>query len=72
MSESCVLGPQSHSHIVCRKWPAELVLVRRGDRLFGRGRGAWHCNDVMHEGEFAIDDGTYVHHDSIALSFEAV
>ena len=42
------------------------------DRLFGRGRGGWHCNDVMHEGEFAIDDGTYLHHDSIALSFEAV
>jgi hypothetical protein len=72
MSESCVLGPQAHSHIVCRKWLAELVLVRRGDRLFGRGRGAWHCDDVMYEGEFAIDDGTRVHHDSIALSFEAV
>jgi hypothetical protein len=38
MSESCVVGPQSHSHIRCPKWSDDLVLFRRGDDLQFRSR----------------------------------
>jgi hypothetical protein len=33
MSDSCILGPQRHSHICCRNWVDELVLFRRGEGL---------------------------------------
>ena len=33
MSDSCILGPQENSHIRCRHWPGDLVLVRRGDQV---------------------------------------
>ncbi len=36
MSESCILGPQSHSHIQCRGWNDPLVLIRRGEKLLCR------------------------------------
>lgn len=32
-AESCVLGPASHNHIVCRDWPSDVVLFRSGDKL---------------------------------------
>ena len=36
MSESCILGPQSHSHVRCRPWESDLVLFRRGEELMCR------------------------------------
>lgn len=33
MSDSCILGPQGHSHVCCRDWTDELVFFRRGDGL---------------------------------------
>ena len=33
MSESCILGPKSQSHICCRNWDDDFVLFRRGDDL---------------------------------------
>ena len=36
MRESCILGPQSHSHVRCRDWTSDLVLFRRGDELMCR------------------------------------
>ena len=37
MAESCVLGPEPHSHVVCREWPGEVVLYRHDDELYCRG-----------------------------------
>ena len=36
MADSCVLGPKSHSHVVCRDWPSEVVLYRHDDELYCR------------------------------------
>jgi hypothetical protein len=33
MANSCVLGPGSNSHVVCRKWQQDVVLVRQGQTL---------------------------------------
>ena len=37
MAESCVLGPQRKSHIVCRGWRGEVIFYRQGEELFCRG-----------------------------------
>ncbi len=33
MSDSCILGPQAHSHVCCRNWTDELVFFRSGEGL---------------------------------------
>lgn len=72
MSESCILGPQQHSHIVCRDWSEELVLFRRGEELQFRTSA-----EVELDGEPAAS-GTTVAGDcriegaNISLSFEEI
>lgn len=34
-ADTCVLGPSAQGHVLCRNWPAEVVLFRRPD--------GWHC-----------------------------
>jgi len=33
MSDSCIFGPHSHSHVCCRDWTEDLVFIRRGEGL---------------------------------------
>ena len=33
MADCCVLGPKPNSHIVCREWPREVILVRQEETL---------------------------------------
>ena len=33
MAHSCILGPAPTSHVVCRHWPQDVVLVRQGQQL---------------------------------------
>ena len=33
MADNCVLGPANHSHVLCRRWPSDVVLFRRGEEL---------------------------------------
>jgi hypothetical protein len=40
MADTCVLGPQRHSHVVCREWPGEVVLSRHEEQLYCRAAGA--------------------------------
>jgi len=40
MADSCVLGPNPGSHIVCRQWTRELVFYRHGEDLCWRYAGS--------------------------------
>ena len=40
MADSCILGPRSTSHVVCRDWADEVVLFGDGERLACRGKEA--------------------------------
>ena len=44
MADTCVLGPGWQSHVVCRRWPGDVVLFRHGEQLLCRA-----------DGEFTID-----------------
>jgi hypothetical protein len=39
MADTCVLGPKSHSHVVCRDWPDEVVLYQQEGELYVRSPG---------------------------------
>jgi len=38
MADSCILGPNPHSHVVCRDWTHEVIVYRHGEELFCRAR----------------------------------
>jgi hypothetical protein len=44
MSDSCVLGPNTHSHIVCGAWSRELILYRQGEGLYCRRSGRFQID----------------------------
>ena len=54
MSESCILGPQSHSHVRCREWTADLVLFRRGDELMCRTQSPVEIDGQTCVGQAAV------------------
>jgi hypothetical protein len=44
MADSCVLGPNPRSHVVCRDWPQEVILYRHDEGLFCRTRGPFEID----------------------------
>ena len=50
VADTCVLGPQLHSHVVCRDWSREVVFYRQG--------GGWmcRCRDGLEvDGRFCLE-----------------
>ncbi len=39
MSDTCILGPNSHCHVPCKAWQRDVVLYRRDDDLICRTQG---------------------------------
>lgn len=70
MSESCILGPQSHSHIRCRDWTADLVLFRRGDELMCRTQKPVEIEGQTRVGQASVNGNCRIESDEFALSFE--
>ena len=72
MSESCILGPQSHSHIRCRDWTADLVLFRRGDELMCRTQKPVEIEGQTCVGQAAVSGNCRIESDEFTLSFEEI
>ncbi len=70
MAESCILGPNSHSHIVCRDWPHEVILYRHDTQLFCRAAGAIEIDGVRHRDRGQITRNSRVEGDGFSLSLE--
>ena len=72
MAESCILGPQSHCHIPCRKWPGEMVLVQRDGQLMFRTNMPVELDGEPAGKLAAVGEGSRLESDEIALSFEEI
>jgi hypothetical protein len=44
MTDVCILGPQPHSHVLCRQWPREVLLFRHDESLFCRTAGPFEID----------------------------
>jgi hypothetical protein len=44
MAETCVLGPASQCHVVCRDWKHNVVLMRQGSELYCRTEGVYEVD----------------------------
>ncbi|RIK79580.1 MAG: hypothetical protein DCC67_10260 [Planctomycetota bacterium] len=72
MSESCILGPHSHSHIRCRDWPGDLVLFRRGEHLMCRTQSPLEIDGQTCVGQASVAPPCRIECDEFALSLEEI
>jgi hypothetical protein len=72
MSESCILGPQSHSHVRCPDWTSDLVLFRRGQDLMCRTQAPLEINGQTCVGQAAVGPDCRIESEEFALSLEEI
>ena len=72
MSESCILGPQPHSHIRCRGWTGDLVLFRRGDEFMCRTHAPVEIDGQTCVGQAAVLANSRIETDEFGLSLEEI
>lgn len=72
MADTCVLGPRSHSHVVCRSWPEEVILYRHEDRLYCRAKGMLEIDGTQYEGRGPLAPNSRIVGDWFSLSLEAL
>ncbi len=71
MAESCVLGPQRHSHVICRHWPHEVVLYRHRGQLYCRSTAALSIDGAQpsHRGPLSLN--SHVQAEGLSFSLES-
>ena len=69
-AESCVLGPNAASHVICPMLDRELVLFRRGDDLLTRYDGAYFVDGRAVTGACRVGAGSRVASGDFAMSLE--
>ena len=72
MSDSCILGPQTHSHIRCRDWTADLVLFRRGSELMARAHAPLEVDGQTRVGPTPLGGNCRIEAEEYALSLEEI
>jgi hypothetical protein len=72
MSDSCILGPQAHSHVRCRDWTTDLVLFRRGDDLMCRTQAPVEIDGQTCVGQAAVSGDCRIESDDFAMSLEEI
>lgn len=72
MADSCILGPQGHSHIQCRRWPSDLVLMRRDRQLLLRTDMPMKIDGEPSGPQSLLAGNSRLESDEIALSFEEI
>ena len=70
MADSCVLGPASHCHVVCRDWPTEVVLFRHDNRLFCRTAGPLKIDGRTAKGRGPITPHSRIEGEKFSLTLE--
>lgn len=70
MANSCILGPGPNSHVVCRGWNHDLVLVRQGQQLRCHGQESLEIDgsQVGQKGEITLN--SRIVGDDFCLSLE--
>ncbi len=71
MAEACILGPRPHDHVVCRRWPGEVILYRQDDALFCRSEmGGLTIDGVSRPGRGPITRRSRIAGDRFSMSLE--
>ena len=72
MADTCVLGPKSNSHVVCRDWPCDVILYRQEGELYCRTAGNFEIDGLKHRQSGRIHRNSHIVGDSFSFSLEAI
>ncbi len=72
MADTCVLGPNRHSHVVCRDWPHEVVIYVQGKELYCRSAGGLEVDGLPVRRRSLIGGGSRVVGHRLSFSLEEV
>jgi hypothetical protein len=72
MADSCVLGPKFNSHIVCRDWSREVVLIRQEEGLFCRTPGRFEIDGAACKDRGRLARNSRVVGEGFSLSLEPI
>ncbi len=72
LGESCVLGPEANSHILCPDWESKLVLFRNGDQWMGRSNSPTpiEINGKPASAPFELLSGQRISNEEISMTLE--
>jgi hypothetical protein len=70
MAESCILGPAAANHIVCPRWPHDVVIYRQGAALGCRSPKSFTVDGATREGRTALAERAQVSGERFSFSIE--
>ena len=70
MAASCILGPGANSHVVCRHWPTEVVLVRQGQSLACHTSGSMEVDGKTFERRAPVSLDSHISGEEFSLTLE--
>ena len=70
MAETCVLGPSSKNHVVCKGWQSDVVIYRQGVELYCRTDGSLEAGGKRFERNAPLKPGAAVTGKTFAFSIE--
>lgn len=72
MAGACVLGPASNSHVVCRGWDRELVIVRQGQSLVCQSSVPFEVDGAACERRSPLTLDSSIQGDDFCVSLERI
>ena len=72
MADSCILGPDPRSHIICPDWPHEVILYRHDEELCCRTTGYWEIDGVRCKGRGRVTRNSRVEGEGFSLKLEEI
>jgi len=70
MAESCVLGPSTQNHVVCRDWTGDVVLYRQDDQLYCRAMESIEIDGAFCDGRGRLEANSRVVGSDFSMSLE--
>lgn len=70
MADSCILGPNPRSHVVCPDWPHEVVIYRHDEELYCRTSGCWEIDGAPCKNRGRITQNSRVEGEGFSLKLE--
>jgi hypothetical protein len=72
LSDTCVMGPGIHNHVVCRDWPHDVVLYRQHGGLYCRSESPFEVDGVRCERQGPLTTHSHVIGEQFSFSLEEI
>ena len=71
-ADTCILGPTAQCHVLCRQWPAEVLLFRRPDGWYCRASGSLEIDGRQYVGSGRLTLRSRVVGEHFSFSLEGI